>query len=178
MLYIFDFLALVILFIITYQDFAFRAVTWIYFPVLAAICIFIRISLGCDKYSIFFDAVCNMLFVYFQLLGVYIYFIFKDGLKFNTFSTKIGSGDILFLIACGFLFPFFQYIIFYISSLLFSLLIYFIISFARKPAGCKTIPLAGLQSIYVSVWILLLMIGFNLFFYGEVWVTKLFGYEH
>jgi hypothetical protein len=65
-----------------------------------------------------------------------------------------------------------------VGSLLFSLVTYLIIYFNRKSKSQATVPLAGLQSVYLSIWILFIVGGLNLFSYGEFWLNKLFGYDY
>jgi hypothetical protein len=176
-LYILEFLAIVILYTITYQDFISRAVSWIYFPILAVICFCMHIYSCSNLKTVCIDAFVNILFFICQLFGVFIYFLVKNKFKWIALSSKIGWGDILFLLACAFLFSFFQFIIFYVSSLLFSIAAYLIIYF-RKMSKQETIPLAGLQSFYLSIWILLFVCGFNCFSYNEIWFNKILGYDY
>lgn len=66
----------------------------------------------------------------------------------NPFNTYFGLGDFLYFISISPLFLSVNYLVFFIASLVFSMLIY--VFFIRKKRK-ETIPLAGLSSLLLSL---------------------------
>jgi hypothetical protein len=161
MSFIFGFLAMVNLCAIAYQDFTSRAVSWVLFPILAAINMGLHTTSSGSFQIVCKDAGWNMIFLGVQFLITFLYFFIKNHFKWVSISDKIGLGDILFLVAVSFLFPMIQFVIFYMSSLLFSLGIYSGIISKRKSGTRGTIPLAGLQSVFLTILILCFVLGFS-----------------
>ena len=177
MLFILGFLAILNLCVIAYQDFTSRAVTWIYFPTLAVIGICIHIYSCSDLKVVCRETFCNILFITFQFLLSFIYFIARNKFKMISLSSKIGLGDLLFLLASSFLFSPLQFVIFYTSSLFFSLIAYLTFFIIKKSNSSGTIPLAGLQSVYLSIWLLFFVSGFNYFLFDGFWLDKFLKYD-
>ncbi|WP_299627653.1 hypothetical protein [uncultured Tenacibaculum sp.] len=78
-------------------------------------------------------------------------------MKQSLFSA-IGLGDFLFFIALAVAFPLTTFLIIFITSLLFSLLLFLVI---KKKLKEKTVPLAGFQAIFLFL-ILLLNLTFDI----------------
>jgi len=93
----------------------------------------------------------------------YLYFALKDKIR-SALTKKIGLGDLFFIIAICFLIPPLTFIVFYILSLILSLLLYGLTYFIFKQAifTGKAIPLAGLQSFFLFIFIITLVILGNL----------------
>ncbi len=139
-----------ILCVIAYQDFMYREIYWFLFPLL--IC-FLMIQ-GYLKYTdfIIYLKICviNMTILVIQLCLLLCYLLFK-GQKFKSIiNESIGIGDIAMFISCTFAFSTMNYVSFYLSSLIISLLIW---SIARsyKITRSELIPLTGFISSYAIV---------------------------
>ena len=94
-------------------------------------------------------------FILINFVAITMYFSIKNSKFQNPFKRYIGIGDLLFLIAVIPLFSFRNYVLFFISGMIVSLLLYVVF---QNRSSQKTIPLAG----YLSLYIILLMIT-NLF---------------
>ncbi len=143
----------VILISIAYQDIRHREVSWILF-LLLAICGFCISLIELSSFTLVIkNWSLNILYLFIQYILLVIYFRLKkkgDTIKKN----KIGMGDILFLISTALFFKTSSFIIYYLLSLLFSLIIYY--TFLRKksfPPESKTVPLAGFQSIFLFIFV-------------------------
>ena len=83
-------------------------------------------------------------FLCLNFLAVFIYFSVKNGSVINPFKTHVGLGDVLFLIAIAPIFYLKSYIVFFVTGMLFSLILFVVLKPILKQ---KTIPLAGYLSI-------------------------------
>ncbi|SNR15446.1 conserved membrane protein of unknown function [Tenacibaculum jejuense] len=97
----------------------------------------------------------NFSFLLFLILCLWGYTKFK--LKLPFFSA-IGLGDLLFFTGLAVAFPTINFLILFVSSLLFSLLLFVIMKSRMK---YKTVPLAGFQAIFLFL-ILLLNLMFDI----------------
>lgn len=140
---------IIILAIIIYQDFRYRAVSWILFPVLFVF-LFILSSVTNGIQSTGTTAMYNSLFFFSQLLIGFLYLYLKKSQQHFSMHRYIGMGDILFFLAIS---PFIQlpyYILFLLSGMAFILIIYGIIYLLyREEILKRTIPLAGIMSAYL-----------------------------
>lgn len=143
---------------IFYQDLKERAVWWFLFPcfsLLAGFLYFIK-TIG---YFYLLNVLTNILILTVIMSIAYLYSKFK--MKLN-FKEVFGLGDILFFVGlCG-AFPIISFIVLFVSSLIFSLVIHFLLSRQND----STVPLAGFSSmlllfIYLIDW---LAIYKNLYF--------------
>ncbi|MBA8986150.1 putative membrane protein [Sphingobacterium soli] len=92
-------------------------------------------------------------FIAILILLMTLYFSIKEKKIVNLFDQYLGLGDILFFIVIGFYFDIISYILFFIGSLLISLLFTPIIfKFQGKE---NYIPLAGLQSVCFALYCIL-----------------------
>jgi len=138
-------LILLVLSAITYQDFKYRAVYWICFPLLALLLsIYKKNAVGFT--DLFADLIFTGGFLLLQLLVLWLYFYIKYRKPINLTDGYLGWGDILFLLAvCFYLSPV-NYILFYVISLIVSIGYAFIGKFLARN-GEFTIPLAGIQAL-------------------------------
>jgi hypothetical protein len=140
------------LFLIAWQDFGSRAVSWFLFPLLA-ICglglAFIELrSLGLAlQYVIFNDG-----FLLLQFVVLKAWLVLRRKGRSALIDHAIGKGDIFFLLAAGCFFSPFNFILFYLLSLLFALVIYLAVrSWPIFAARSSTVPLAGLQAGFLLI---------------------------
>lgn len=134
--------------VIIYQDFKFRAVIWIAFPVLALLGIVYSLVFEPSFTRLLMNSSVNIVFLVLQFGLLYIYFRMKRATG-KLVNDKIGLGDILFLLATCFFFSPLFFLLFYISSLAFSLLAFLLFRKKLFPAGSlQKIPLAGFQAIF------------------------------
>lgn len=142
-------LFILLLLFITLQDFRYKAISWILFPMgfIASISIpYFEIPFS----DLLFNSMINLLFIAFQMTVILVFSWIKfRGIK-NIFSQIFGLGDLLFLIMICPLFSPVNFVFFYILSLTFSLFIYLVIKYLNFYNHTK-IPLAGLQSFFLAI---------------------------
>ena len=125
-----------------YQDWKYRAISWMVFPLTLFIAggIFYTMDIPLNvlwNNLAFLVVVIGMLFVYVSV---------KRGQLTNIFRADFGLGDVLFLLAVIPLFGVQNYILFFITGMLFSGIVHFIIYAIN---GNQKIPLAGYLALYI-----------------------------
>lgn len=141
-----------ILLIVAYQDFRFRAVHWFLFPLLLFFSLYNLHYMNLLKDSLF-NLSFNVLFILVQLLFLMFYFSVKHSRLINITDTFIGWGDILFLLNLCFLLPPVNFILFYLLSLI--LIVFGYIIYTKIRRTTSSIPLAGLQALLFVILFLL-----------------------
>lgn len=136
-------IALLFLLILSfYQDWKFRAISWMVFPAL----------LACAATLFWLDDrrgetwLFNIVFLAVVFGSLFIYISFKRQRWVNLFKSDLGLGDVLFLIAISPLFSDRNFILFFISGMMLSGLIHWFVRFRDKD---PKIPLAGYLALYV-----------------------------
>ncbi len=128
------------LLLMLWQDMQFRKIH-IILPVIVFCC-----GAGVGHFPFFFhmkQALCNIGFLAATLSVLAIYLKLKSG-KGNIFTSAFGLGDLLFYIGVAPLFLLRDFIMFFIYSLLVSIVLHFML---HKKASEKTVPLAGFASM-------------------------------
>ena len=97
----------------------------------------------------------NALVFLMLILVLFLYSKFKMKLKL---SDALGFGDILFFLVFVFGFPVETFLLLFVSSLVFSLILYQVL---KPKLSKKTIPLAGLQALFLFL-ILFINLAFNI----------------
>lgn len=136
-------LLLIILSIITYQDFKHRAIWWFLIPIAALLQI--HISLSAVSFSAFIQfTTTNLIIVSFQLMVLYAYLRFKYKLKSITklLNSYLGLGDVLFFVLLTLAFSPVNFVLFLVLLLLLSLLgsVFF-------KSVKQSVPLAGILAL-------------------------------
>jgi len=140
---------ILLLLFITFQDFRYKAVSWILFPFgfVASITItYFEIPVS----ELLFNSLINFLFIAFQMAVILVFSWIKFRQLKNIFSQVFGLGDLLFLIMICPLFSPVNFVFFYILSLAFSLSVYLFLKYFKFYTDSK-IPLAGLQSFFLAI---------------------------
>jgi len=140
-------LTVITLCVIAWQDLHSRAVIWLLFPLLAGLGVGVAfLELGSFPLLGQYVAInCGFLLLQFAVLRTWFFIRKKDGRGFV--DHVIGKGDLFFLLASACFFSPVNFILFYLFSLLFSLVLYLLAS--RWPGSgsrWSTVPLAGLQA--------------------------------
>lgn len=133
---------------IFYQDFKNRSVIWILFPCIVIVGIFYCLYYSHSLRILTLNSIFNFSFLLLQFVLLKIVFRFKKIINY-----KIGTGDVFFIVCCCTFFSPIYFLVFYILSLIFSLSSHFVLRLFSKDYNDKTIPLAGLQSIFLFVFI-------------------------
>ncbi len=140
------FLIILILSAIATQDFRSRSVNVFFFPLLALLLVFEKITDAGVPGIEWRTIVVNLIFLFFQLLVLTVYFSARKKTLVSLTSDLLGWGDVLLLLCCALYFSVLNFVFFYIASLFFSILVWVIFRmFKKQQAG--HVPLAGLQGI-------------------------------
>ncbi|MGB0177301.1 MAG: hypothetical protein ACPF9D_09045, partial [Owenweeksia sp.] len=95
--------------------------------------------------SFWSDRFLNLGFLVFQMILLSTYFVWKKVSPRQLWREYIGLGDVLFFILLAFVLPFPFFPLFMVGSLVLSLLL------ALLAFRGSTIPLAGLQALFLAV---------------------------
>ena len=111
--FFFYILVLFLLSVIVYQDFRYRAISWVTLPLLFAT-FTANYILETDFNSFLQSFLFNIGFIVFQLIAVTVYFSLKNRAITNITSKYIGWGDILFFTVASAVFSPVNFIVFYL----------------------------------------------------------------
>ncbi len=129
--------------VIALQDFRERAVQWVLFPLLALTMTWLYLeNAPYDQYLMF--VFVNVLVVTVILLILYLYTKHIARMKF--LNVSFGLGDLLFFYAFALGFPTLTFIILFVGSIFFSLMVFW---FSLRRQNKDTIPLAGLMGLFL-----------------------------
>lgn len=130
-----------LLLLVFVQDMKFRAIH-IALPIIISILgLYMFIENGFDKNILLY----NTIFLTITLFGLYLYLSVKRQKLINPFNS-IGTGDLLFFVAVIPYFSTVNYILYFITGMLFSILMFFIIKLKTKT---DLVPLAGFLAFYM-----------------------------
>lgn len=87
-------------------------------------------------------------------------------------SGYLGWGDVLFLLAISFYFSPFNYILFYVLSLLIVLIYTVITGLIDNKGKQLEIPLAGLQALILCMILILSIFYPNVILYDDTWIYR------
>jgi hypothetical protein len=133
------------------QDILWRKVYVLVFPVMALLFVIAAFLNGRQLAEVVMTSLINLSFLVLQFLLLSVYFFIKNKRRVKLTGTQLGLGDIFFLLTIIVYFSALNFILFYVTSLIMSLLLWFIWRWLAANPG-RHIPLAGLQA--------LIMIGF------------------
>ncbi|WP_348799717.1 hypothetical protein [Flavobacterium adhaerens] len=132
-----------LLFTVLYQDYKDRLVHWFLFPLIGVFAFAIQYLL-LPLHLILLNVGTNLILVLFLLLVCYAY----TKLRKIEFRNSFGLGDVLFFIFISFTFSTISFLVLFIFSLCFSLLLHLVLSQKSKE---KTVPLAGYMALFFGV---------------------------
>lgn len=145
---------LLILAVMSIQDFKYRAISWYAFPLLAIFLVFANAVFNWT------ECLMNVGFIVVNYVLATAMISLKNGKPINLMKAHIGAGDLLMLLCTAVYFPTLIFFLFYLSSLILIAIGAGIYMAWFKPRQ-YTVPLAGLQS---AMLLLLLLTG---------WITGL-----
>lgn len=141
---IFKTIIIIFLGVIFWQDQKERLVYWFLYPLAGLTGFFIQTNLIVNEMILLNSAVNLCLITTILLiLNIYSNFILKKKL----IGESIGIGDILFFISLCFCFPIVSFLILFVFSLIFSLMLHIL----KKKEKVETVPLAGYMSFFFAV---------------------------
>lgn len=158
---------------ISVQDFKFRAVYWWLFPLLFfALGLLTYDRTGANQVTT--NLFANFGFVFLQLLLLSIYFSVKERRLVNIFAHHFGVGDLLFLLSVTVYFSLFNYILFYVTSLIMVIAFTLILNQLVKKTNPK-IPLAGEQALLLVLFMAIDWFSPSINFSADLWVVNYFN---
>lgn len=140
---------------IALQDFKERAVVWFLFPLLGILLVVMHL-VQTEVAQVIWFVGANLLLISAILLILWLHATYILRKKF--INVSLGLGDILFFYAFALGFPTMTFIILFVGSVLFSLLMYFLIKGVKK---IHTVPLAGLMSLFLIAVFLVAALPFT-----------------
>ena len=149
-----SFLFLVILILIFLQDIKERKV-YIWLLIVAIILNGVLYYQNTIHQLFLLNISINLILIFLLIFILFLYTKFK--MKINL-SLALGLGDVLFFFVFAVGFPIETFLLLFISSLIFSLILFILIKSELKN---KTVPLAGLQALFL-VLILFINLAFNI----------------
>ena len=160
-----------LLLFVVVQDFKQRAISWILIPFLLLFTVLRGLELtGAEDLLSF--SMMNLMFVLFQLLLLSIYISVKNKKFVFIIDSHIGFGDVLFFVVLCASFSTVNFILFYLGSLVFSLLGFIVYKGINKKAE-DSVPLAGLFSIAMLLMLVVNMVYPELNFYNDAALDSL-----
>jgi hypothetical protein len=139
MLLVVDIFLLFSLTLIVFQDFKQRQISWFLIPLSFA---GFAYKAFIYKDSIVTGFLFNTLFIMLQLICLTVYFSIKNKKFHNIIDSYLGLGDVLFFIVLCVVFSPLNFIAFYMSSMVITLLTIIVYNFFSS-RQTKAIPLAG-----------------------------------
>ena len=138
--------------LIAFQDFRHRAVSWFLIPILFIGFVFIALQTSVWEYY-WKELVFNICFILVQLVLLTMYMSVKNKKFVNIVNSFLGIGDILFFVVLAAAFSPFNFVVFYLTSTILTLIGYGLFVFIKK---VKTeIPLAGAMASMLLVLMIL-----------------------
>ncbi len=136
---IFILLAFSLIFIQDYKD---RRVYWFLYPIVGILALAIQLQLNATTIVIM-NAAFNLAFIVLIITFCYLYTLIK--LKKSFLQSVLGLGDILFFMAIAFSFSIATFLVLFVFSLIFSLLMHTLLKHRQKET---TVPLAGYMALF------------------------------
>lgn len=149
------------------QDMKARAVSWVLFPLLTVLFLVFRLSVQPSD-VVLLSATNSVLFVVVQLFVLSVWFSLRERRWVNITHSLLGLGDVLFLLACCFLFPVWNFLLFYVMSL--CIAVFYGIIRGRER---QRIPLAGLQAMLLGIILCFDWCYLHIGLTEDSWILKL-----
>ena len=151
--------------VVIYQDFRNREISWFLIPLLLIVGIS-NALLSIDFKEFLTYTGINLSMVILNLLGVTLIISIKEKKIKNIINSYLGLGDILFFLVLTILFSPFNFIIFFMGSVLFTSLIYGGIILFNKNKQ-TLIPLAGAMSLMLIIALVFQHLNSSVNFYQD-----------
>jgi low temperature requirement protein LtrA len=169
MLLVVDILILFSLFIIVFQDFKQRQISWFLIPLLFAGFVY-KASLYKD--SALTGFLFNAAFIVLQLICLTLYFSIKNKRFLNIIDTHLGLGDVLFFLVVCTVFSPLNFIAFYVCSMIITLVAVIAYNlFSSRQT--KDIPLAGAMAGALMILLLTTIAMPGVDFYNDGYLLNI-----
>jgi hypothetical protein len=162
-----------VLFLISVQDFGARSVYWVMFPMVLLLLLAEGLSRQHRSLTgIAQTTLVNWAFLGLQFLMLSLYFSLKNRRWVNITKEMLGWGDILLLLCVALYLSVLNFLFFYIVSLIGSLLIWLSGQAIAKQKN-NHIPLAGLQAVFLNIFLMLDWYWLHLNLTDDAWILNL-----
>lgn len=151
--------------VVIYQDFKNKEISWFLIPLLLIVGTS-NALLSIDFKEFLTYVGINLSMVILNLLGVTLFISIKEKKIKNITDSYLGLGDILFFLVLTILFSPFNFIIFFIGSILLTSLVYIIVMLFDKNKQ-PLIPLAGAMSLVLIVVLAFQHLNSSINFYQD-----------
>lgn len=138
---------------IFFQDVKSRSVYWILFPVLTGLLLLLHFFQSNGLVWSWQSVAFNSTFFLGQLVLVTVYFSIRNKKLINVTNELLGIGDVLFILCIAFYLSIFNFLFFYIASLI-AVLLFWLLWQSVSREKHKHIPLAGLQALLFTGFLL------------------------
>ena len=170
-----DITGIISLLLLAAQDFRSRRISWWLLP-LFTLGIILVFSIDGNGRDFFYFFSLNLLFLVIQFIFLSGWYLVKNKKITRIIDTKLGLGDVLFLICMATMFSPANFLLVYTAGMLFSLCIGVLVKFMRKNTDFE-IPLAGLLAIPLIVLCTWRLTDPSLDFYNDgrllAWLTNI-----
>ncbi|MFY0482510.1 hypothetical protein ACI6PS_07875 [Flavobacterium sp. PLA-1-15] len=145
--------------IVLRQDYKDRRVSWFLFPLIGLLCFSIQL-LKIGSISAIVNTVFNLIFTLLIVLVCFLYARWK--LRRPFLKEVLGFGDILFFGSIAFAFSITSFLVLFIFSLFFSLMLHMAL---QNKQSDRTVPLAGYMSLFFgTVYLIDLIFNYPLLY--------------
>ena len=151
--------------IVVFQDFKSREISWFLIPLLLiGFAVYGLQQIRMEEFATYFGI--NLMLVMLNLLCVTLFISLKEKKPTNILKHHLGLGDVLFFLVLTLVFSPFNFIFFYLGSILLTALIYGgLIVFNKKKK--VLVPLAGAMSLMLIVTMLIDQLTPSFHFYQD-----------
>ncbi len=134
----------IIMFVVFIQDIKYRAIHYSLLILIVIVNFVLWFNYSKDYKTLMF----NLFFLITTLLGLKIYITITKKEKVKGMYLGLGLGDLLFFLTVIPLFNIYNYIFFFITGMIFSLIMHL---FFKKTSNNNLIPLAGYLALYIII---------------------------
>lgn len=159
------------LLILIYQDFKFRAISWIILPVISVLAALNGFHAGHSSYFLT-NTLINLSIILIEFLLITLYFSLKAHSFVIIINKQIGLGDVLFYIPLGMMFTPVNFIVFNICSTLLTLIGFLVFKGFFNSEKSK-IPLVGALSIALGLCIVFKLFSDTDIFYDDFLIYRI-----
>lgn len=151
--------------VLTFQDFKSREISWFLIPLLIiGFVVFGLQRIGIEEMATYFGI--NFMMMAFTFLGVILFVSLKEKKATNIFKKDFGLGDFLFILVLTVAFSPINFFIFYLGSMVITILIYGGVMLFNKQIN-KEVPLAGAMSLLLIFTIVIEQVTPSFQFYQD-----------
>ncbi len=162
-------LIIIFLGIIVYQDYKFRGISWLLFPI-GFVLFSVQFLYQRELLTQLKLFLLNLAILFFVFILLLIYFSIKNRKLTNIVDSYIGIGDLLFFILLAQCFSVVNFVLFINAALLLVIFTYVVIGPLFRP-DTKKIPLAGLFALFYLIFYISNIFWLKLNPYSDINIT-------